>query len=474
MRFLAGLATILAAFVAFGFGGSASASDDVFVVARIPVQAQAASATEAKSEAQADGRRRAMDQLLRRLTPEADWIYLPTLASGAAARASADPAGKRPIAIGPRELEALEGGFEVYDEKSSASVYRAYITYRFKPDGVRRLLKAARLPYSEAQTRTALVLPVLQTDSGVYLWESNNPWMAAWKARPYTHELTPMIAPLGDLEDASKVSANGALALDAGGLGALAAHYRVAQVIVAHARLRRADGQDQVRVRLINAFEAKDAPRPVDDSLEDDLGPQSIADTEGSSFSLGAGRDADAFGGDVGDVVAEAYLSEAAGNFPRLAEKLIDASITKYASGWKNQTLIDHAAEAVLGASAFFDGVEDWSRIRSSLIATPLVGGVQVSALSRRGAEMEIRVFGDPTRLQVALENQGVVFWTETGERWFLATPSVASRYRGRRILRNRRGLFGEEGGFAPEPGEPVPASIIEEPAIPSKIEQPN
>ena len=27
------------------------------------------------------------------------------------------------------------------------------------------------IPYSEAQTRTALVLPVLQTENGQYLWE---------------------------------------------------------------------------------------------------------------------------------------------------------------------------------------------------------------------------------------------------------------------------------------------------------------
>jgi hypothetical protein len=61
------------------------------------------------------------------------------------------------------------------------------------------------------------------------------------------------------------------------------------------------------------------------------------------------------------------------------------------------------------------------------------------------------------------MENQGIVFWTETGERWFLATPAVAGKYRGRRFLRggDRRGVFGlDEAGDATGP---VPASATPE-----------
>ncbi|MEL6360208.1 MAG: DUF2066 domain-containing protein [Pseudomonadota bacterium] len=415
-----------------------AANDDVFVVVQVPVRAQAESASEAKNKAQSQGRRRAMDILLRRLTPEEDWIYLPRLASFTEAQATGDGFSRSPIVISGEQLIGLESSFEVYGEKSSSALYKAAISYRFKPEAVRRLLKDAGIPYSEAQTRMALVLPVLQTDRNVYLWEENNPWAAAWRARPYTNELTPMIAPLGDLEDRSKVTARGALALDEAGLGALAEQYNVSQVIVAHARLKQVDGKDQLSVRLINGFR---------DSKSAEVLEQAIAETEfdedgtlpspANQGSLNyAGAQEDDFSAETGDILGQAFLSQPSGNFPGLAERLIEASIAKYASGWKAKTLIDHSSEAIIEVSAFFDNIDDWSRIRSALIASPLVGSAQISALSSRGAEMSVRIFGNPARLQVAMENQGVVFWTETGNRWFLARPGVAQRLRGQSFLR--------------------------------------
>ncbi|MEK7266421.1 MAG: DUF2066 domain-containing protein [Pseudomonadota bacterium] len=419
-------------------GAAFAASDDVFVVPRVPVQATGETATAAKDAAQSTGRRRAMDILLRRLTPEGDWIFLPTLSSGAAAISNGDGSGKTAVDISPSLLVGLESGFEVYSEKASSSSYRAYITYRFKPDQVRRLLKNAHIPYSEAQTRVALVLPVLQTDSGVYLWEGNNPWMAAWKVRPYTHELTPMTAPLGDLEDSSAISARQALAADPAALAAIAARYNVSQVIVAHARLTQKDGANQLTVRLINGHRESGKA-----DLTEVLGDEPVIETDGGetqTFNYAEG-DED-FAAKVGEVLAQTYMTEPVGNFPSLAERSIEAAIAKYASGWKSRTLIDHSKEARLPVTAFFDRIEDWSKIRSALIATPLVGSVQVSSLSRKGAEMDVRIFGDPSRMQIAMENQGIVFWSETGERWFLATPAVAGKYRGRRFLRSdRRGL---------------------------------
>ncbi len=423
---------------------SEAASEGVFIVPRVPVQAQADSATQAKDVAQAAGRRRAIDILLRRLTPEEDWSYLPRLASQENAAVTGGGDGKSAIVLSSAEIEALEAGFEVYDERSSSTTYRAFITYRFKPDAVRGLLKSARIPYSEAQTRRALVLPVLQTETGLYLWEANNPWMAAWKARPYTHELTPLTAPLGDLEDTSKITARAALGLDAEALREIATHYNVSQVIVAHARLRQRDGMDQLTVTLLNGHrESGKADAAVIESLGEDVLEY---DPEGS-LAYGVADDED-FAAKIGESLAVFTLTEPSGRFPALAEKAIDGVVAKYASGWKRRTLIDHATETLVPATAFFNNLEDWSRIRSALIATPLIGSVQISALSRRGAEMNVRLFGNPTRVQVALENQGVVFWTETGERWFMATPAVATQYRGRRFLRGeRRGVFGEQVG---------------------------
>ncbi|MHA7873519.1 MAG: DUF2066 domain-containing protein, partial [Hyphococcus sp.] len=331
----AGAFPMLAALVFVSFSQAHAIGEDVFVVPRVAVQAQAGSATAAKNAAQRQGRRRAMDILLRRLTVEEDWAYLPLLATDQPAEATGD-LDRAVVVLNDSDLERLESGFEVYDEKSSPTTYRALITYRFKPAAVRKLLKDVQIPYSEAQTRTALVLPVLQTQSGLYLWEENNPWMAAWKSRPYNNELTPMAAPLGDLEDAASISARQALSLDQASFQVMADRYSVSQVIVAHAFLQQIDGEDRLRVRLINGFresgELTDENNPLEQFAQE---PGALSDLD-TGFSAQQGPALDEFiPAQVGDVLAEGWFRQPSGNFPTLAEQSIDTTIAKYAKPWK-------------------------------------------------------------------------------------------------------------------------------------------
>ncbi len=425
--------------IAAAFSPALAIGDDVFVVPRVTVQAQAGSATAAKAAAQRIGRRKAMDILLRRLTMEEDWTYLPTLAAGEPAEAF-QAFDRGVIELTDRDLELLESGFEVYNEKSSPTTYRAFITYRFKPEAVRRLLKDARIPYSEAQTRTALVLPVLQTSNGTYLWEENNPWMAAWKARPYDNELTPMAPPLGDLEDAATISARTALALDQTALENMAYRYSVSQVIVAHAVLQQVDGEDRLRVRLINGFRESASLNSIEELST--YGGEPSAD-------YAQGPETNEFlPAKVGDILAEEWFSQPSGNFPSLAEQSIDVSIAKYAKPWKEKTLIDHSSLALLTVSAHYRSLSEWTQIRSALLSTPLIGSVQVRSLSRMGSEMLIQAYGDPTKLTVAMEAQGLVLWSEDGDHWLIATPATAQTVRGNDRRRRR---FGEDDTNEPD-----------------------
>ena len=330
------------------------------------MQANADSARAAKNAAQTIGRRKAMDILLRRLTIEEDWIYLPRLACAKKLKLTpALIAASFPLT--DADLIELESGFEVYNEKSSSNTYRAFITYRFKPDAVRRLLKTASIPYSEAQTRTALVLPVLQTQSGTYLWEENNPWMAAWKVRPYNNELTPMVAPLGDLEDAQLTSARGALNLNQTAMEQLAARYPVSQVIVAHAYLQQTGGEDKLRVRLINAYRESGEL-----AQNNELGVTQGGGVDFNSGGLNQGPASSYGSARVGDVLSESWYSQPSGNFPALAERSIEGAIAKYAKSWKERTLIDHTVAALLQVSAYYRSLGEWTKIRSALVSTPL------------------------------------------------------------------------------------------------------
>ncbi|MEM8771055.1 MAG: DUF2066 domain-containing protein [Pseudomonadota bacterium] len=431
-------AALLACAAIWAAASSALASsEDVFVVPRVAVQAQADSAREAKTIAQNEGRRRAMDLLLKRLTVEENWPQLPQLAASEAGTesptASNDALFEPAPAVGltTQDLQELESGFEVYNEKSSSRTYRAFITYRFKPDAVRRLLKDAQIPYSEAQTQTALVIPVLQTGSGLYLWEENNPWMAAWKIRPYNNELTPMIAPLGDLEDAAGLSARQALDVDVEALQAIADRYSVSNVVIAHAFLQQANGDDKIRVRLINGYNSISTLNDVGAGEDAFASEIDAGEAYSPAGDFGQAQPGDDFlQNDPGDVLAEAWFSQPSGNFPTLAERAIEETISKYAKPWKERTLIDHSVSALLNVSARYNSLAEWGKIRAALVSTPLVGSVQVRSLSRSGSEMLIQAFGEPEKLIVSMEAQGLVLWSDDGELWNVATPDAAQQYR--------------------------------------------
>ena len=502
------------------FEVKARAGDDVFVVPRIMVYGEGNSAIEAKQIAEQRGRRQAMDLLLRRIVDEEDWVFLPELASGTghspqaglvdglsaedgsdnlgdtrpagsidpdtgfpiaeANQPRVDPTelasryayyGKKPVTIDNDRLRALEESFEVNEEKSSPTTYRAFITYRFKPDEVRNLLISSSIPYSEAQMRPALVIPVLETGNGLYLWERNNPWLQAWQKRVLKHELTPVSAPLGDLEDTAALSAKSALQFDQEGFAKLAARYGVSQIVVAHGKLEQSDGRYQFSTRLLNAYresgsigeDARTYPQTQA------LGELTIGATDYLNQSRGGeqtiGQNSpglrDVIAEAPGELLSESFVSESVGNFPALADRAITETIKKYAAGWRAQTLIDHSVSSILQASAFFNSLSEWKRIRAALISTPLVGSVQIGNLSREGAQMSIQTFGDPGKLVVAMEAQGISLWTydQTSPEyatWNIATPETAAtvpahlqqRRDWDRRSRRQRNAYGDTGVY--------------------------
>lgn len=453
---------------------------DVFTVVKVPVRGEGSDATQAKRLAQSQGRRVAVDRLLRRLTPKEDWEYLPTLAAGRPAPASGlrapsdDPlspladdylsqlslqsiigAEARPqrtyIALADREMEALESGIEIFNEKNSATTYSAQISYSFKPSAVRKLLRDAQLPYSEVQARAALVLPVFQTPQTLMLWEPENPWAMAWRARPLLNELTPMLTPLGDLEDITDINPRQALALNQDALSRIAERYNIGHILVAHGRLLRVDGQDRLQVRLINAY--NDLP-PADAAVEEAVidGMASTASTP--VFVQPAERQVN-----VGEVLEETWMRAEAGGFAALAESSIDGVLAGYGEEWKQRTLIDHSAAKTIVATAHFRNAKEWMRIRSALIAAPIVEAVQVQALSRDGAYMSLRYLGETEQLRVALEQNSLGFWSQSGAGvWNIAAVDLVGEVKARQLRAPQRPKRGG-GWFRSENTSPGAAS---------------
>ena len=193
-----------------------AAADDLFSVAGVTVDVEAASAREAQQRAVAIAASRALDVMLRKVTLAAEHARLPR--------------------FGPQEATALVRGWEIADEARSARRYVGAFTVRFDPQGVRRALREAGVPHAETRRPPMLVLPVHDGAEGPVLWGSPNPWRDAWRRLDWRNRLAPLPLPGESPEDRFVISAEQALAGDEARLAAIARRYGAAGVLVAAAR----------------------------------------------------------------------------------------------------------------------------------------------------------------------------------------------------------------------------------------------
>ncbi len=323
--------------------GAAGRGNPVFTVAGVAVDANADSSATARPIALADGQRRAFTQMLRRLTLAEDRPRLPA----------------------PSEalLNETIAGFEIDEERTSATRYLGRITVRFRPDAVRALLQNLKLGYAEVMSRPVLVLPVWQTTDGAKLWEADNPWREAWKRRPEPDGLVPFMVAEGGGSDALPIDR---LLADSSLLPAMAARRQAGDVLVVQATLVTQEGGN-VRLEI---FPHVDAGEGVTDRID--------------PFVV------------IGPSVDEALVT-AASDLARRIE-----------SRWKRATRLDLDKPGQLSAAAGFTSLADWVKLRDRLAEVPSIRRVDVLRLTHRDAQVLLGFFGEPQQLSVALAQKDI------------------------------------------------------------------
>jgi len=322
----------------------AQPENPIFTIRGVSVDQTAESASAARDIALAEGQRRAVKRLFRRLVVRADANLLPNLDAGT--------------------IASLVQNLEVSDEKTSSTRYLAELTVRFKPESVRGILQAAGLRFSETISRPRLVLPAFESAGTINLWDPPNAWRQAWETRDTgTDGVVPLILPEGDLTDIGAVGPIQALAGESAPLQKIAARYRVRDVLVAHATLV----QDLA------------ANRPLLHVSMRQLGPSSSAVTI-ETFS-GASRD------EVGRLLTEA----------------VNRSVLRLEDDWKRANYLRFDEQVRLSASVTLTALSDWLEISRRLGGAAVIQKVELASISRSDAQVVIHYLGGPEQLRLAL-----------------------------------------------------------------------
>jgi hypothetical protein len=338
------VAAALLAALAWTSPASAATFPPAFVVAGVPVDATAQNAVAAREAARAQGAATALRHLLQRLTAPADWDRLPVESAAAALDLVAD--------------------VEVADEHSSAVRYLATYTFRFNPNGVRRLLKDAGLNFTEMPGKPVIVLPVLNDRDGARLWEEPNPWRDAWNAIPGRYGIVPWIVPTGDLQDVSAVNVASLAQPNPDQLRSLAQRYDNGDVVVATATL------------------------------------------SGSHLAIGVARYAADGGVDTQSTSADGAAAD-----PALFRAGVQAAVTLLENGWKQLTLpASGSADQAIEVEAAVTGPADWARLEDRLGKVPAIHDWRVDLMARHAVRLRLTAPADLALLKVALAQQDIVF----------------------------------------------------------------
>lgn len=344
------LKSLFAAIAIVSFSASAHAQSgqgSIFTVSKVSVQAEAADAVEAKQIAIAEGQKKALNTLMKRLTGFRAHSRFPQLDDAT--------------------IERMVDGLQVRQERSSGTVYLAQLDYNFRAAAVKDMLNRFGVGYVTERAPEVLVLPVYLSGGAIQAGDKN-PWLQAWSRLDLVNALAPvkLVQPRPDLTAEMVRTA----AATPQSLETLNYQYRAEYLVLAVAET---DEKGALKVRLIG---------------------------RDGSGSLKLERVFKQYDGELADAAqtgAQVALNVFEGRWKlrRLsAQGALDG-------GSQDLTAIDLTAQ--------FTGMKEWRVIKDRLEKLPGVQSMDVKAVNPRGATISLEFPGGAERLAKAAGNYGLM-----------------------------------------------------------------
>ena len=351
-----GLRTFALCILFWAFAAVPAQAQDVFSVSNVLVDETAASADEARTAALAKGEQMAWRLLVERLVLAEDQ--------------------ERVLRVGRAQITDLIRSFSVDEERVSSERYKANLTFRFKPEEVRWIIRRQNVPFAETPGPTLLVLPVVVQGGTATLWSEGDAWLQAWQNAPPGHGFIEVLAPFGDLSDLLAIDADDAIAGNWNLMRPLAERYGADGVLVA---VIDTDGGFSLDLTQYIESIGQQVPlllSPILGQADQPLGPERLA----------------------------------------AAVELSDRSINE---AWKQANLLSLDSESTIVVDVSLNNLSDWIAVRQLLSEQAIVESVEPMVISATSARVSVVFYGDIVRLQTALRQRGYAL-VDQGDDWVI------------------------------------------------------
>ncbi|MGL4395689.1 MAG: DUF2066 domain-containing protein [Hyphomicrobium sp.] len=357
---------------------AASPADKVFTVADYPVEATESNAVAAKDRAMAEGQTAAFRSLLKRIVPVTAYKQL--------ARLKGVKAGD------------LLSGVSVRSEQTSSTTYIASLDFAFQADAVRNLLNHEGIAFVDGPAAEVTLVALRRDAAAAPVKSDTGAWKRAWSGLDLKHTVTPLA--LADLKatvhnDTVTMLLNG----DGSAQRILTGEYQSERVVLALAE------PDTAAKTLVVTLVGQDA-----------TGPLNLKRTYRVS-------DGDfTYASELAAVVALGVLEgrwKAVSSRGTVAEPYaappVDVSKPVWSAG--GQTAASGGDAVALVAE--FTSLAQWNEIRTQLLDTPGVDGLEIASVSARNADLALTFPGGAAALANALGGRGLAL-VNNGAVWTL------------------------------------------------------
>ena len=333
-RIIAYSMLILLCFVA---AANVQAYDSLFVVEDVTVDITAENSVAAQEQAFEKAQIDAFQILTQRMVEDAQ----------AASVATPDPS----------VIASFVKDYEVTNEQFSAVRYVGTYTIRFHPAAVSRFFSVSGVNYTEATSKTLLILPVLQKDGQNLLWSEGNDWMQAWGRAALSDGLVPVEVPIGDLMDITDMDEMQPLNYKQENLNRMLARYNAGEAAIMIA----VPGQD-LQISIYRTDRSR-AEHVQDIAIE---------------WPEGATRD---------QIYDHAVLK---------AHAMLQRD-------WKRKTISSAAQEQIFHARVPFSTIRQWVKVQQILKNMPGLRDLSVLSMKKTEANVSFTFRGDEARLRESL-----------------------------------------------------------------------
>jgi hypothetical protein len=285
----------------------------------------------------------------------------------------------------PKDVLPLLKSLSIEQESTAPGRYIGKFTVRFQPARIQGLFSKFGVQVSGEQASPILLVPLWKDETGsIKLWDDNK-WMQAWRDLKLEQDEVPIIIPLGDSDDTTLLTAEDAAKMDSVKLEALRRRYDVKTMLVATAEPAEGGGVRAVMTGVSDLGKITfDKIYTADDARVE------------SSLALAAQR--------FHQVMVEKWKSDK--NKAAAAAAAAKAAAAAARSG-------------SIPVAVPFSSPSQWNSLRSRILSTPGVIGVDVTSLAANGAVIRLMFVGDVRAMQNSIQATGLSL-SQIGGSWVI------------------------------------------------------